>query len=115
MPKAFSTTTCSTPSVCPFVAIRPLCRSHKLKLEERGTVEAYVIPDDKKAEVLKILYPFTPVPDLDDAMFDLHEEKNFRVGDYLVIYEDGFNWVVSPYYASSGGSAMDWMPAREQA
>lgn len=89
--------------------------TQKLKLEGGGTVETYIIPDEKKAEVLKKLCPFTPVPDLDDAMFDLHEEKNFRVGDYLVIFEDGFNLVVSPYYASSGGSAMDWMPAREQA
>jgi len=89
--------------------------TRKLKLEGGGSVVEYVIPDDEKAEVLKILYPFTPVPDLDDVLFDLHEEKNFRVGDYLVIYEDGFNLIVSPYYASSGGSAMDWMPAREKA
>jgi hypothetical protein len=87
--------------------------TQKLKLEGGGTVETYIIPDDKKAEVLKKLYPFTPVPDLDEVRFDLHEEKNFRVGDYLVTYEDGFNYVVSPYYASSGGTAMDWMPASE--
>ena len=88
--------------------------TRELKLEGGGTVEAYIIPDDKRAEVLKRIYPFALVPDLDEVRFDLHEEKNFRVGDYLVIYEDGFNLVVSPYYASSGGSAMDWMPAREK-
>ena len=87
--------------------------TRKLKMEGGCTVEEYVIPDDKKAEVLKQLYPFTPVPDLNDVRFDLHEEKNFRVGDYLVTYEDGYNFVVSPYYASSGGSVIDWMPARE--
>ncbi len=89
--------------------------TRKLQLDGGGTVEEYIIPDDQKAEVLKKLYPFTPVPGLDDLRFDLHEEKNFRVGDYRVTFEDGYNYLVSPYYASSGGTVIDWMPAREQA
>lgn len=76
-----------------------------------GTVEEYVIPEDKKAEVLEQLYIFEPVPALDEERFDLHEGKKFRVGDFRVTWEDGQNFLVSPYYPSSGGSVIDWMPA----
>ena len=75
-----------------------------------GTVEEYIIPDDKKAEVLAALYIFKPVPSLDEERFDLHEGKNFRVGDFRVTWEGGQNFLVSPYYPSSGGSVIDWMP-----
>ena len=75
-----------------------------------GTVEEYVIPEDKKAEVLAELYPFTPVPSLDEELFDLHEGKKFRVGDFRVTWENGMNFLVSPYYPLSGGSVIDWMP-----
>ena len=76
-----------------------------------GTVEEYIIPDDKKAEVLEALYIFEPVPSLDEVLFDLHEGKKFRVGDFRVTWERGQNFLVSPYYPSSGGSVIDWMPA----
>ena len=76
-----------------------------------GTVEEYIIPDDKKAEVLEQLYIFDPVPDLNEERFDLHEGKKFRVGDFRVTWEAGQNFLVSPYYPSSGGSVIDWMPA----
>ena len=75
-----------------------------------GTVEEYIIPDDKKAEVLAALYISEPVPSLDEELFDLHEGKKFRVGDFRVTWEDGQNFLVSPYYPSSGGSVIDWMP-----
>lgn len=76
-----------------------------------GTVEEYVIPDEKRSDVLEQLYIFDPVPALDEERFDLHEGKNFRVGDFRVTWEDGQNFLVSPYYPSSGGSVIDWMPA----
>lgn len=75
-----------------------------------AVVEEYIIPDDKKREVLEQLYIFDPVPDLDDELFDLHEGKIFRVRDYRVTWEDGRNWLVSPYYPSSGGTIIDWLP-----
>jgi hypothetical protein len=78
---------------------------------QNGTVEEYIIPDQMKAEVLKQLYIFNPVPDLDEQRFDLHEGKMFRVGDFRVTREEGQNFLVSPYYPSSGGSVIDWMPA----
>lgn len=75
-----------------------------------GTVEEYIIPEEKKAEVLEQLYLFRPIPDLNDEFLDLHEDKNFRVGDFRVTWENGRNYLVSPYYPSSGGSVIDWWP-----
>jgi hypothetical protein len=76
-----------------------------------GTVEEYIIPEDKKEEVLRAMYLFVPVPSLDDEMYDIHEDKTFRVRDFRVTYEGGHNWLVSPYYPSSGGTVIDWAPA----
>lgn len=73
-------------------------------------VEEYVIPDDKKQEVLEHMYLFDPCPSLDDEMYDLHEGKKFRVRDFRVTWEGGHNWLVSPYYPSSGGTVIDWLP-----
>ena len=73
-------------------------------------VEEYVIPPDKKQEVLEQLYLFDPVPSLDDELYDLHEDKTFFVRDFRVTWENGHNWLVSPYYPSSGGTVIDWMP-----
>jgi len=75
-----------------------------------GIVEEYVIPEDKKAEVLKQLYLFTPIPSLVDELLDIHEGKTFKVGDFRVTWENGHNLLVSPYYPKSGGTVIDWMP-----
>ncbi len=77
-----------------------------------GEIEEYVIPDDWKEPVLNILYPFCPVPGLDDTFEDLHEGKRFRVRDYKVIREYGQLWLMSPYWISSGGSVIDWVARR---
>jgi len=74
-------------------------------------VEEYVIPDDKRQEVLEKLYLFDPVPALDEELYDLHEGKTFIVRDFRVTWENGQNWLVSPYYPSSGGTVIDWLPA----
>jgi hypothetical protein len=76
-----------------------------------GTVEEYVIPEAMKAEVLEHLCIFKPVPSLNEMRFDLHEEKLFCVRDFRVIWSRGFNWLVSPYFPSSGGTVIDWAPA----
>lgn len=73
-------------------------------------IEEYIIPEDKKAEVLDTLYPFEPVPALDEVLFDIHENKKFIVRDFRVTREHGMNLLVSPYYYRSGGSVIDWMP-----
>lgn len=74
-------------------------------------VEEYVIPETDKARVLQELYPFEPVPSLDEERYDLHEGKKFVVSEFRVTREDGMNFLVSPYYLNSGGSVIDWMPA----
>ena len=75
-----------------------------------GACEEYIIPDEKKQEVLERLYPFLPVPSLDEKRLDLHEDKTFRIVEFKVVYDNGMNMLVSPYYFSSGGSVIDWMP-----
>ena len=77
---------------------------------QNGVVEEYIIPDDKKQEVLEQLCIFSPVPSLDDELYDLHEGKTFVVRDFRVTWENGHNWLVSPYYPSSGGTVIDWVP-----
>ena len=75
-----------------------------------GEIEEYIIPETKKAEVLADLYPFVPVPSLDEERYDLHEGKKFVVKEFRVTRENGMNFLVSPYYFQSGGSVIDWMP-----
>jgi hypothetical protein len=93
--------------------------SHDVKLPfptrplqvQGAVVEEYIIPGDKRPEVLEQLYLFSPVPSLDEEMYDIHEGELFRVGDYRITWENGQNWLVSPYYPESGGTVIDWMPA----
>ena len=70
----------------------------------------YVIPDDKRGEILKDICPFACCPDLNEVMYDIHEEKCFTVREYRVIRERGRNMLVSPYYPLSGGMIVDWVP-----
>ncbi len=76
-----------------------------------GSIKEYIIPEDHKEEILRALYPFARVPRLDDEMYDLHEGRRFRVREYKVVVECGMLMLVSPFYATSGGSVIDWMPA----
>ncbi len=71
--------------------------------------EEYVIPEGAKGQVLRDLYPFSCPPDISETMVDIHENKPFRVGDFKVIREDKRNYLVSPYYAKSGGMVIDWI------
>lgn len=75
-------------------------------------IEEYIIPDEKRAEVLAQLYIFEPVPELGEERFDLHSGKKFRVRDYRVTREDGMNFLVSPFYEEGGGTVIDWMPVK---
>ena len=71
-------------------------------------LEEYVIPPDRKGEVLRKLYPSFPVPALGAMMLDLHEERFFRVGEFRVLRGGGTDWLVSPYFPSSGATVEDW-------
>ena len=74
-----------------------------------GSIDEYIIPDESREAVLDQLYIFDPVPSLDEELYDLHEGKRFRVRDFKVIWERGRNYLMSPYYLSSGGSVIDWV------
>jgi hypothetical protein len=76
-------------------------------------LEEYVIPEDRKAEVLRQLYLFRPIPSLEDEFFDLHSVRRFKVKQFRVTRENGFNWLVSPYYEDGGGTVIDWVPPEE--
>ena len=73
------------------------------------SVEEFVIPDEDKEIVLAQLYPFWPIPELIDIVYDLHADKTFVVKDFRVTWEHGMNYLVSPYYPESGGTVIDWM------
>ncbi len=73
-------------------------------------VEEYVIPDEKKEIVLRALYPFHPVPSLDEERIDLHSGKSFKVREFRVTREGGYNCLVSPFYEEGGGTVIDWIP-----
>ena len=85
----------------------------RVEQTETGPVEVYEIPEGQKAAVLKKLYPFRPLPSLDDVMEDIHAERTFRVGDFMVTREAGMNVLASPYYLESGGSVIDWQPIED--
>lgn len=68
----------------------------------------YQIPEEEKGRVLKEMYIFATPPNMDDELLDIHEDKTFRAGDFLVIRDHGLNFLVSPYFQKSGGSVLDW-------
>jgi hypothetical protein len=72
-------------------------------------VEEFIIPEEDKEIVLEQLYPFSPIPKLTDVVYDLHADKTFVVKDFRVTWENGMNYLVSPYYPESGGTVIDWM------
>jgi hypothetical protein len=72
-------------------------------------LDEYIIPVDRKEEVLKKLYPFLPVPSMNAVMLDIHEEKLFKVADFRVLRGGDMDWLVSPYYPKSGGTVIDWV------
>jgi len=75
-----------------------------------GKVEEYIIPERDKAAVLERLYVFDPVPSLYETMFDVHEERHFKVGEFRVVRDAGMDMLVSPYFFQSGGTVIDWLP-----
>ena len=77
-------------------------------------VEEYVIPKEKKDVVLRALYPFHPVPSLDEDRIDIHSGKRFKVGEFRVTREGGCNFLVSPFYEEGGGTVIDWIPPESE-
>lgn len=75
-----------------------------------GEVEEYIIPEEDRAKVFRILYPFLPIPSMDQEMLDIHEDKLFIVREFKVVRDGGMNILVSPFFARSGGTVIDWWP-----
>ena len=77
-------------------------------------VEEYIIPEEKREQVFKALYPFIPLPSLDEERCDLHSGRQFKIREFRVTREGSMNCLVSPYYEEGGGSVIDWMPLDEE-
>ena len=75
-----------------------------------GEVEEYIIPEEDREKVFRNLYPFLPIPTMDQEMMDIHEEKLFTVSEFKVVRDAGMNMLVSPFFARSGGTVIDWWP-----
>ena len=73
------------------------------------TIEIYQIPEAEKGGVLVAMYVFAIPPSMDAELLDIHEDKTFKVRDFLVIRDHGLNFLVSPYFQKSGGSVLDWV------
>ena len=80
-----------------------------LKMSNGCEVEKYIIPEEDKEKVLNALYPFNDTPALDDERLDIHNNRTFKVRDYIVVREGDGNFLVSPYYAEAGGTVLDWI------
>lgn len=63
----------------------------------------------RQGEGLDDLWQLLPAPGIDDTVFDLHEGKSFKVRDFIVIRWRGGNLIASPYFAHTGGMAVDFM------
>jgi len=78
------------------------------------TVEEYLMPEDKREMVFRALYPFIPLPSMDEERLDLHSGKRFKIREFRVTREGGMNCLVSPYYEEGGGTVIDWVPPDEE-
>jgi hypothetical protein len=79
----------------------------------QGLFRIYDIPDGRKVDVLRMTYPFFPLPRLDDVMEDVHTGKTFKVREFIVAREGGLNVLAGPYYFEAGGTVIDWWPVDE--
>lgn len=101
------------------VGERPLLEypTHAADKDDGKTVEVCEIPPDRLLEEMRALCPQLRLgqlkPEPDTLLFDLHEGRGFRLGEAMVVREDGRDYAVSPYYLHSGGTCLDWLPAEQ--
>lgn len=96
----------------------------KIEVDGHDPELEYVIPQEKKAEVLKKLWPFDGKPPaMEDTLQCIHEGKTFKVKDFKVIsvrfvHEQlgyrFFPMLASPFYRHSGGTILDWASTKEE-
>lgn len=75
-----------------------------------GETREYVIPPEEKAKVLRDLFPFGNPPSMRTVWRDIHSGREFAIGDYKVVEQNGYVLLVSPYFAEDGASVVDWEP-----
>lgn len=83
---------------------------HPLKMASGPETQEYEIPQERRQQILRQLYPFLPIPSLDTRFFDLHQQTSFVAREFRVIRERDRNILVSPYYPQTGGTVLDWIP-----
>lgn len=81
---------------------------YPLEDSPKNGIQIYRIPDSEKGKVLHGIYPFEGCPALDEVMVDLHLEREFAVGKFLVVRQSGLNYLVSPFFFKGGGTVIDW-------
>ncbi len=79
-----------------------------------GDTVEYIIPDGQKEKVLKKLFPFGDPPPMSATWMDIHEKREFVIKDFKVVQQGDYVLLVSPYFAKSGGSVVDWQPIGSQ-
>lgn len=73
-----------------------------------GETVEYLIPETEKCRVLRELYPYDDPPSMDDCLIDIHENRLFTAREFKVVQQGPYVLLVSPYFAESGGSVIDW-------
>ena len=79
-----------------------------------GDTVEYLIPEEEKEAILRKLYPFGNPPAMTQTLMDIHEHKEFVVKDFKVVQQGDYVLLASPYFASSGGSVVDWEPVKNE-
>jgi hypothetical protein len=82
--------------------------THTIIMPSGEEIIEYIIPDEAKQEVLDALYPFYPLPKLNEVYTDIHANMKFKVRDFKVIIENGHLFLMSPYWQEFGSSVIDW-------
>lgn len=75
--------------------------------EEFGDEHYYEIPEEDKEKVFNELWPFMEKPSFNGKVFDIHEEKETLVKNYMVIRFNERNMIVTENYFKSGGTCLD--------
>lgn len=78
--------------------MRKMCYGNGLVVDE------YIIPEKDKRDILEALYPFSPIPEMDEIFEDVWSNTEFVVGDFRVVKAEYGLKLISP----TGGSVEDW-------
>lgn len=69
--------------------------------------EVYIMPDENKKTLLTILWPFVEAPEMDELLYDIHEDSYTYFKDCQIIRWNDRNIIVSEFYFHSGGTCLD--------